>query len=261
MEEYFQTAKSLVREFLFFFITLILLMICNRALAGNGIDPGIDVPGYNVGGEKINISDFPVGLITDKKGSLSINDIAGRDKPDEIISSRFIVTSDSDSYWLIFNLTNNSNERVGRIIRFDEPYLETADIYYRDGDKWHREKNGLIIPIKKRKIKNRTPVFLITLGPKETKTIYLRFHSKYMLTIGLAVEDIWEYNISEHWQTLLYSIFYGAAGVIFLYNLFLFYFLRSRSYLYYVLYGSCFLVFISLYSGYIHYLFSSVGNL
>lgn len=129
MEEYCYTAKSFIWNILLFIITLILLMTCNRSFADSGINPEIDVPGYNVGGEKIKISDFPVGLITDKKGTLSINDIADLDKPDKIISSRFIVTSDSDSYWFIFNLTNNSNGHVDRIVRFDEPYIDNSKQY------------------------------------------------------------------------------------------------------------------------------------
>ena len=229
------------------------------AFAQNGIKLALDVPGYEIGDEKVDISDFPVGLITDEQGSLTIDDIAARQKPDMIISSRFYIPSDTDSYWFIFNLTNSSQNHVDRIVRFDEPYIETADIYYRDGNEWRHQNNGLTVPINERNIQNRVPVFLVSLQPKETKTIYLKFHSKYFLTLGLAVEGIGEFAKYEQWQIISYSIVFGAAGAILLYNLFLYFFLRNRAYIYYVLYGSCFLVFMSLYSGYFHYLFSSVS--
>ena len=241
------------------FIMFLLIVFSIKAFAQNQITQVLAVPDYEVAGDRIDMSDFPVGLITDEQGLLSIDDIAVRHKPDAIISSRFNIPSDTAFYWFIFKLTNTSQKPVQRIVRFDEPYLESAEIYYRDGKEWHSEKNGLLIPIAERTIQNRVPVFLITVQPNETKTIYLRFHSKYKLTLGTAVEDIKEFADYEQWQLFIYAALFGAAGAILLYNLFLFFFLRDRAYIYYVLYGSCFLIFVSLYSGHFHYLFSSVS--
>ncbi len=219
----------------------------------------LEVPGYEVGGDIVDISDFPVGIITDNKGTLSIDDIAARQNPDAVISSRFNIPSDKDSYWFVFTLINSGQNTVKRIIRLDEPYIETADIYYRDQKEWQCQKNGLVVPIAQRRVPNRVPVFLITLQPKETRTIYLRFHSKYVLTLGIAVETIKEFAAYEQWQIFLYAIVFGAGGSILLYNLFLYFYLRNRAYIYYVLYGTCFLIFVSLYSGYFLYISSRVS--
>ncbi len=240
---------------------LVAIFFSLTAFAGDPLSDLIymEIPGYEVGGDIVDISDFPVGLITDSKGSLGIDDIAAKEKPDAVISSRFNIPSDKDAYWFAFNLINSGQNTVKRIIRLDEPYIETADIYYRDNGVWQSEKNGLVVPIAQRRVPNRVPVFLITLQPKETKTIYLRFHSKYVLGLGIAVESLREFAAYEQWQIFIYAIVFGAGGSILLYNLFLYFYLRNRAYIYYVLYGTCFLIFVSLYSGYFLYISSRVS--
>lgn len=216
-----------------------------------------DIPTYDIGKKNIQLKDFTIGLIIDKSHEMTINQIA-QIKEVKLTNSRFIIKSIDDNYWFIFNIENSSSETIKRIIGFDEVYMETADIYYQTVDGWHHEKNGLSQPMEQREIKNRCPIFYVSLKAGETKTIYLKLHSKFALILGVFLDDIPEFANAEQTKIMGYWSYFGAAMALLLYNIFLLYHVRERVYVYYVIYASCIIIFTFLYSGYSLYVNSNV---
>lgn len=218
---------------------------------------GSDIPTYDIGEKNIQLKDFTVGLIVDSSHDMSIAQIA-QIKDINQTNSRFIIKSIDDNYWFIFKIENSSSKTIKRIIGFDEVYMETADIYYLTGGGWHHEKNGLSQPMEQREIKNRCPIFYVSLEAGETKTIYLKLHSKFALILGIFLEDIPEFANDEQMKIMGYWTYFGAALALLLYNIFLLYHVREKVYVYYVIYAICIIIFTFLYSGYSLYVNSNV---
>jgi diguanylate cyclase (GGDEF)-like protein len=232
-------------------ISILIFASSMPLFAGSADAQKDEIPLYEIGGEQVNLHDFKIALITDPEGSLGVEEIASRQKPESIESSRFIIPSDKDTFWFVFKLKNSSVEHVDRIIRINESFLKIADLHYLQGGKWITKKSGLEIPIANRNYAISAPVFPVTLAAGETRTFYLKIRSNYVLIIGLAVESLSVFSSYEHWRIAGTWLVFGASFAIILYNLLLFFYVRSLSYLYYVLYGLCFIGFFSAYSGYI----------
>lgn len=204
---------------------------------------------------------FPVQLYVDHSNALTIHDISRLDFSQNVVSSRFNVPVERANYWFAFQVHNQSKASIKRIVKFDEPFLYQADLYYKlDGNKWFRERNGLDVPMVERGIKNRLPSFSINLAPGEIKTLYLMMNTKQnLLTVGLEVKSLHEFTVDEQFETAAYWLFFGMSFTMLIYNLFLLMSLRDKLYLYYALYCVTFLAFAVMYSGFDLYLISSAN--
>ena len=144
-----------------------------------------EIPIYDIGKENRQLKDFTIGLIVDSNQE-NIDQIT-QIKEVKLINSRFTITSIEDNYWFVFSIKNSTSETITRIVGFDEVYMETADIYYQTDSGWHHEQNGLSQPMDLREIKNRSPVFYLSINAGETKTVYLKLHSRFDGVVGACV--------------------------------------------------------------------------
>jgi hypothetical protein len=81
------------------------------------------------------------------------------------------------------------------------------------------------------------PIFHIELNPYEERTYYLRAES--IITPLIVKLNLWKSDTLYHKEInhqFILALFFGAMGVLFIYNLFIFLFTRDISYLWYVLY-------------------------
>jgi diguanylate cyclase (GGDEF)-like protein len=249
MSQVFTIGQSILQSGRFFAAILLFIM------TSTGLASTASIPSYDVSTTGIAPNPFRVYVIQDDSRALTIDEIASGRLHGAWTSSRFYLKSTEINYWFIFTLENNSSEPVNRIVRFDEPFTEQASIYYRQGSSWHEESAGLAMPIKERRVYNRNPVFPVTIAPGEAKTVYLKLQSNYgMLTIGLYCENPQTFLNWELLQTASYTFYFGAASALIFYNLFLFFALNERLYLYYVLHGLSYITWVFLYSGFDLYL-------
>ena len=229
------------------------------------------IPSYVISSQEETLEKFDVYMIEDDSRTLTIDDVAEGKAGGIITSSRFYVESNKSDYWFCFTLINNSSETVDRIIRFDEPYAEQANLCYKQNGFWHTEKAGLEISLDERQVYNRNPVFQVTVPPGSSRTYYLKLHSNYgMLTIGIFVQGIQNFLNRETLEVATYLFYLGAALSLILYNLILFVSIREKLYLYYILHGLSFVIWVLMYSGFdlyfgiseiLHYRFNSIANL
>lgn len=213
------------------------------------------IPSYDLSNAGVFNQPFDVYVFEDDTQSQSVDAIAAGQLGGYLATSRFHVKSTNSNYWLAFTLLNQSPKIFRRIIRVDEPYIDSVSINYKKDGEWYSELAGLRIPISERKITNRNPVFQVTLAPHESKTIYIHLHSNYgMLPIGLMIEEPAEFVSQELVQNAGYFFYFGAAASLLIYNFFLFITLRDKLYIYYVMHGLCFVTWVLLYSGFDLYL-------
>lgn len=213
-----------------------------------------EIPTHIIGSNLSGFKDFTIALIVDSTRNMSINEVSESHNTAQIVNSQYAIPSIKYDYWFIIKLQNSNNVSLQQNIGFNEACFDIANIYYHMNGNWYTEKNGLTIPLNQRSINCRWPIFNVNFNANETKTIYLKLHSKYLVPVRIISENIPVIRAESNKQFMGYWFFFGAAVSILFYNLFLFFQLKNRTYFYYVGYLFFLILWISLWSGFILYI-------
>jgi two-component sensor histidine kinase len=156
-----------------------------------------------------------------------------RNKFNNIISNKLSFGySPKFDVWIKFNLSNNSNKQVFKILEYANPLVTHIELY-KNGSLLNKE--GLFQIQADRKSLN--PTFEIVLQPKENATFYVKANSIVTtLIVQLKIHEINKFYSQELQTQLIYDLFFGAMLILAIYNIFVFVFSRDISYLLYVLY-------------------------
>jgi len=138
------------------------------------------------------------------------------------------------SVWVRWRLTNDTDKPLQRILEYANPLTPHLTLY--DG-----ETHAVIgkIDTYSQRVSPPTinPIFQITLLPHETKSYYLQADSPFTtLIIKLLLwkpEAFYHKEIRHHF---ILALFFGAMGIVILYNFIVYLSTREKSYLYYVLF-------------------------
>jgi len=135
--------------------------------------------------------------------------------------------------WIKFTLENRTNKDLFKILEYENSM--TTHITLFDTQTNEVFKDGLFQINKNRKTVN--PIFELRLKPYESKTYYLKI-SSYITTMIIKL-NLWEvhsfYREELKHQSIL-ELFFGAMFILAVYNLFVYFFTKDKSYLFYVLY-------------------------
>lgn len=134
--------------------------------------------------------------------------------------------------WVRFTLKNTTDKKIEKILEYDN--CMTTDIRFFEDNRL-KKIDGLLNINKKRK--SLTPIFKISFEPKEEKVFFIKT-SSYITTLIVKL-NLWEidgFYKKEIKHQVILALFFGAMCVLALYNLFIFFFIREVSYLFYVLY-------------------------
>lgn len=140
------------------------------------------------------------------------------------------------STWLKFTITNKTdNARL--LLNVAYPILDEVELFVPDSNSNY--SGSLMGEIKKfdtRQYKHPDYIFDINVPQNSSKTFYLRIKSAEQLIIPISVnrpDTLWQVLTTEN---LLSGIYWGAVLIMFLYNLFVYFSVRDKSYIYYVIY-------------------------
>jgi two-component sensor histidine kinase len=174
-------------------------------------------------------------VYVDKTRSLTINTIAQHDKKFKKFYKKLLGYGYSPDFdvWVKFTLKNTSDKNIYKILEYDNSmtttivfYDKTKNIVYQDGLLNINPNRGTV-----------NPIFKIYLQPYESRTYYIKA-SSYIMTLIIKL-NLWEssnFYEKEIKHQLMLALFFGAMSILGLYNLFIYFFTRDTSYLYYVFY-------------------------
>lgn len=142
----------------------------------------------------------------------------------------------TNSSWLRFTIDNKS-ESAALLLDVAYPILDEVELFSPD-DKGGYQSNlmGEIKPFNTRKYTHPDYIFDLTIPQNGSKTYYLRVKSAEQLILPITVNEpstLWQYLSRED---VLSGLFIGAIIIMFLYNLFIYFSVKDKSYLYYVIY-------------------------
>jgi signal transduction histidine kinase len=181
-------------------------------------------------------------ILADPTGQLGLRDILEKDVAQEFRPSHEAVPNFGlrrGAQWVKFTIHNPLQHDLTVLLENKFTLVDSLDLYYQSSaGEWLNKGAGDQRPFSDRDIDTRQSVFRLTLAPG-LHHFYARTFADgaHQLPLHIWTQDeFFAHNAREYgWIGILV----GFHLVICLYNLFLFFSLRDRTYLYYVLYVAC----------------------
>jgi len=174
-------------------------------------------------------------IYDDKTRKLTIDDIVSKvikfeDNDKERLSYGY---SPDIDVWVKFTVKNISDKPVQKLLEYGNSM--TTNVVFYDVQDDVKVQDGLLNLNPKRGSIN--PVFKLELQPNQTKTFYIKASSHITtLIIKLNVWESHKFYKNELTHQAVLFLFFGAMFVLAIYNLFIYFFTKDISYLFYVLY-------------------------
>lgn len=150
----------------------------------------------------------------------------------------------SSVYWFAIELENPNASTIKRLLALSYPLLDSVDVYLdRDGKVVERFHTGDLEPFAQRNVEHRHFLFPIHLLEGDRVTLYMRVKTTSAMQVPL---DLWSergFWQDDHGTSIAQGLYFGIMLAMLLYNLFIYSAVRDQSYIYYVLFVGCFVVF------------------
>ncbi|WP_411823829.1 7TM diverse intracellular signaling domain-containing protein [Leptospira sp. 'Mane'] len=115
--------------------------------------------------------------------------------------------------------------------------IDSIDLYFLyNGKEIFTKHTGRVLPVSSRLIEHRNFLFPLAFTKPGHYDLVMRFESQGSVLLPLTLWEKETYLEEEEAKTILFGAYFGVMGVVFFYNLFLFFSIRDRSYLYYIFY-------------------------
>jgi PAS domain S-box-containing protein len=200
---------------------------------------------------------YPLGLylqiLEDPGGELTINDVTAPEFASRFAPSREEVPNfgfTDSAYWVRLDLRNESQVNAQWLLELGFANMQFVDLYTPDGNGFSQRQTGALRPSDSRDIRHPRIVFSLPIPPEDEQTVYLRFQSGASMTFPFTLWEPWTFSSEFQREQLQRGIFYGVMLGLLVYNLFLLFSLRDKSYLYLVILLSSMLFFEAVYTGY-----------
>lgn len=181
-------------------------------------------------------------ILEDSKKTLTIDDVVSPEHAKQFIHSDQFEQQNGffeTAKWFRFEV-HNASEQEEWLVELAYSLVEYIQFYSHDESGIvELEKGGSAYDFDHRKIKHRNFIFNFEIDPYATKTFYLLVHAQGDAHPPLNIWNVQKFHEKSQIEFILSGIFYGIAPIMVIYNLFLFFSLRMRSYLYYVLAITC----------------------
>lgn len=188
----------------------------------------------NKNDESIDISSKLL-IFEDKKNSLSINDVIQK----EFLPTKSQVPNlgfSKSAFWLKTTITNNTKS-PNLFLEISLPILDFIEFYSpKNENQFDIVKTGEEFNFNTRKYKDPNYLFDINIQQGETKTYYLKIRSNesIQLPIKIGTQSAIYSEIKN--RDILSGLYVGIMLVMVFYNLFIYFSVKDKSYIYYVLY-------------------------
>jgi signal transduction histidine kinase len=155
------------------------------------------------------------------------------------------------SYWLRFTVTNNSSA-TALAVHVGQPMIDHIDFYQlKDNKIVKSNRSGQFTNFFTRPINVQTFVYPITLKRGESSTIYFYVSSGKQMVMPIYVGTEEQVRESTVNKDISFGVYVGIILVMLLYNLFVYFTIHDRNYLYYVLYLAVVLLTQACMEGYL----------
>ena len=141
------------------------------------------------------------------------------------------------AYWLKFNIENTTGKRQEYYLQSENQFTYSITFFeLKDGQIVEVLKDGVIHKNQHREFNVNHILFPISLAPYERAELFLKIRNYNKIDIKFLLRT--KESLLDFYQTynLIEGLFFGGMLIMILYNLFLYFLLKFRPYLYYVSY-------------------------
>lgn len=172
-------------------------------------------------------------VIRDCDNQLSLNEIAFQPQAKE----QSHAAADCHGYWLEFSVRNTSSNQTTWYLEVSDPHIDSVTLYTREGA---IGQSGFYKPFEQREYAHKNHLFRLPLQPGEESVFYLKLNPHYEINFTFLIRSdryTLAYALQEY--TML-GMYYGIILIMAVYNLFIYWSIREKTYLFYVFYAfSC----------------------
>jgi PAS domain S-box-containing protein len=180
--------------------------------------------------------------LEDKNSQWNIEDVSSEGFIDYFVSNHELSWNPGytdSTYWIKIKLKapKNALQEKKWLIEINHPLLDLAELYTRkNNDSFDIQQSDVRQTLSQREIKHVNSIFPIMLQPDETQELYFKFTNSNTFILQMTAWNSDSFREKVAKEEMIYGLFYGCVIVMVIYNLFVFFAVRDRSYLYYVLY-------------------------
>ncbi len=181
-------------------------------------------------------------LLKDESNSLNFNEVINSDKFEKSKDNVPNLGISTNTFWIRFTVKNElANRRI--LLQLQYPILDEVVFFSPIGNhKFDSILAGELLPFHERKINNQNHLFYLDIQKGKASTYYLKVRSGEQIQLPLLIgaqQPVYEDLIQKD---LVFGLYIGIILVMAIYNLFVYFTVRDKSYLYYVSY----IVFVGL---------------
>ncbi len=179
-----------------------------------------------------------VYFLKDPKKELNFNDINRTDYASTFVKSEQDANNLGNVDMVVWNKFTIKNPTHKKWLLAVEAYnIDFIEFYYPDTltGQYKMERSGRSLPFSSLKYKSNDFIFNLYIPKDSTFTFFLKVDSHYMqYPLSVITEE--KFIEQSHKKDLFTGIYYGLVLVFMLYNLFVFFSVKDKSYLYYIVY-------------------------
>lgn len=138
-------------------------------------------------------------------------------------------------FWFRFRLKNPLSQPTKRLLEIAYPLLDYIDFYYQQNGQWQLLKMGDLYPFSQRPFESQNFVIPLELHDSQVHTYYIRLKTSSIMQLPLTIYQPNAYQKQHEIEDALSYAQYGILLVMTIYNLLIFFSLRSVPYLHYAL--------------------------
>lgn len=214
---------------------MLLLIVCNIQVKGQKIVAINDAePQHIFSFAEVEYLEDPTGALTIE--AVQAPAVAGQFKPNTIYTPK--VFNLNSYYWFRIKIRESSSSKQNWLLEFFDQTIDDITLYAPDKQNiYHGARFGDQYNFSKREFKHKNFTFKLDNTDNEVKTFYIRLKSSQSASAIIVLRSykrFLEYAIEEY---LIFGLFYGMVAVFSFYNLLMFFAVKHKQYLYYVLYN------------------------
>jgi len=177
----------------------------------------------------------------DKTGKLSVEDIADKRFIDKFVKNKIYtpkILNSSSYYWYKIKISLTPQSDNHWILEFFDQTIDRLELYEPLGNNtFKRYVYGDHLNFSEREYFHKNFVYTIDNSKDGEKTFYLRIQSSQPASVIVVLRNMKRFVKYSNEEYLFFGLFYGMIVVFGFYNLLMYFAIRHKQYLYYVLYN------------------------
>jgi len=186
-------------------------------------------------------------ILEDPEGKWQIEDVSSSTFSQKFTLSEKISPNfgySSSVYWVKISIQNLENKPNQWFLEVRYPFLDSIQFYRNIGDgEWASKETGDHFSFDSRSVNNRYFVFDVDFDRSVSTDIYFRIETTSSIQFPITLYREATYHQKTINDQTVLGLYYGMMLVMVFYNLFIFFSVKDRVYLHYVVYVTAYIIF------------------